>query len=115
MVPIVAGLPFGIGMGLIFMALLNYLGDSYGAYTASAMATAACTRSICGALLPLAAKPMYSRLGIGWASSLLGFVTLGLSVIPFVFALYGERIRLSSPFCQELAKRQRESAAKGQQ
>lgn len=62
-VPMLAGLPFGIGFLFIFMALLNYLADAYGIYTASAMAAASCTRSIFGAILPLAAKPMYTTLG----------------------------------------------------
>ncbi|PGH19699.1 hypothetical protein AJ80_03854 [Polytolypa hystricis UAMH7299] len=107
-VPVLAGLPFGIGIGVVFIALLNYLADSYGIFTASAMATAACLRSISGAVLPLAAKPMYARLGIGWATSLLGFIGLIMVAIPFVFAKYGERIRASSPFCQMLKQKQRE-------
>lgn len=62
-----------------------------------------------GAALPFAAAPMYRALGIGWASSLLGFVALGLSGIPFVFWIYGERILGNSKWAQELA-REKEAA-----
>ena len=100
-----AGLPSGIGFMLIFMALLNYLTDAYEVFAASAMAAASCCRSVLGALLPLAATPMYDRLGVAWASSLLGFLSLAMSIIPFAFIRYGDRIRTNSKFCQELKKR----------
>lgn len=104
-VPTLAGLPFGIGFLLIFMALINYLADAYQIYAASALAAASCSRSILGALLPLAAKPMYDRLGVSWASSVLGFLSLGMTIIPFAFIKYGDRIRARSKFCQELLER----------
>ena len=104
-VPMLAGLPFGIGFVLIFMALLNYLADAYEIYAASAMAAASFSRSIFGTTLPLAAKPMYSALGIAWATSLLGFLSMALTVIPFAFIKYGYRIRANSRFCQELKER----------
>lgn len=84
------------------MALMNYLGDAYGVFSASALATAACTRSISGTLLPMAARPMYRNLGIAWANSLLGFIMLVMVGIPFVFIRYGQRIRAGSPFCQQV-------------
>ncbi len=46
------------------MALLNYLVDAYEVFAASAMAAASLTRSSFGAVLPFAAKPMYSALGV---------------------------------------------------
>ena len=45
---------------------------------------------------------MYAKLGISWASSLLGFLSLGMTIIPFAFIKYGDRIRGNSKFCQEL-------------
>lgn len=104
-VPTLAGLPFGVGFLLIFMALANYLADAYQIYAASALAASSCSRSIFGAVLPLAAKPMYDRLGVSWATSLLGFVSLGMSIIPFAFIKYGDRIRANSKLCQELLER----------
>ncbi|CAD6577884.1 MAG: hypothetical protein ASARMPRED_008439 [Alectoria sarmentosa] len=107
-VPMLAGVPFGMGFMLIFMALLNYVTDAYEVYAASGMAATSCCRSIFGAVLPLAATPMYKSLGVSWASSLLGFLSLAMSIIPFAFIKYGDRIRENSKFCQELKKRKEE-------
>ena len=107
-VPMLAGLPFGIGFLLIFMAMLNYLTDAYKVYAASALAAASCCRSLFGAVLPLAGKPMYDALGVAWASSVLGFLSLGLTIIPFAFIKYGDRIRANSKFCQYLEEKNRQ-------
>jgi hypothetical protein len=40
---------------------------------------------------------MYAKLGLGWGNSLLAFVALAFSPVPFVFFTYGERIRKSFP------------------
>ncbi|KAJ5555449.1 Major facilitator superfamily domain general substrate transporter [Penicillium sp. DV-2018c] len=101
-VPFLSGIPFGMGYLLIFMAMLNYLTDAYETLSASAQSAASCTRSIFGAVLPLAAKPMFNRLGVPWACSLIAFLSLGVSIIPFAFIRYGNRIRANSKFCQEL-------------
>ncbi|KAJ5493748.1 Major facilitator superfamily domain general substrate transporter [Penicillium fimorum] len=103
-VPFLSGIPFGMGYLLIFMAMLNYLTDAYETLSASAQSAASCTRSILGAVLPLAAKPMFNRLGVPWACSLIAFLSLGVSVIPFAFIRYGDRIRANSKFCQELKR-----------
>ncbi|PBP27481.1 major facilitator superfamily transporter [Diplocarpon rosae] len=104
-VPMLAGLPFGMGFVLIFMALLNYLADAYEIFAASAMAAASCARSVAGAVLPFAAAPMYRRLGVPWASSLLAFASLGMCAIPWVFLWKGDRIREGSQFCRLLKER----------
>ncbi|CZR69647.1 related to fluconazole resistance protein (FLU1) [Phialocephala subalpina] len=104
-VPMLAGVPFGMGFVLIFMALLNYLTDAYEIFAASAMAAASFSRSLAGAVLPFAATPMYDNLGVAWASSLLGFLSLGMCVIPFLFLWKGDRIREGSKFCQYLKEK----------
>ena len=121
-VPMLAGIPFGMGFVLIFMALLNYLTDAYEIFAASSMAAASCCRSLAGAVLPFAATPMYTRLGVPWASSLLGFLSLGMCVIPFLFLWKGDRIRAGSRFCiylkekkeKELEDLRRERAARAE-
>ncbi|KAM3067349.1 hypothetical protein ACMFMF_009841 [Clarireedia jacksonii] len=104
-VPMLAGVPFGMGFILIFIALLNYLTDAYEVFAASAMAASSCCRSLAGAILPFAAKPMYSRLGVAWASSLLAFLSLGMCAIPLIFLWKGDAIRERSVFCRELKER----------
>ncbi|KAK6592017.1 major facilitator superfamily transporter [Botrytis cinerea] len=100
-----AGIPFGMGFILIFIALLNYLTDAYEVFAASAMAASSCCRSLAGAVLPFAAKPMYTKLGVPWASSLLAFLSLLMCGVPVIFTWKGDRIREGSVFCQELKER----------
>ncbi|KAI5196576.1 MFS general substrate transporter [Aureobasidium subglaciale] len=99
-IPMMSGLPFGIAFNLILIALFNYLTDSYGIYSASALAAASCARSLLGAILPLAQDSMYTTLGIGWATSILGIASVALFPLPFIFIVFGPQIRLRSPFCQ---------------
>jgi ABC-type Co2+ transport system permease subunit len=104
-VPTLAGIMFGIGYLCLFMALLNYLVDAYEIFAASAMAAAGLLRSSFGAVLPFAAKPMYRAMGVAWATSLLGFFSLALCVVPFVFVKWGGRMRERSEFCQYLRQK----------
>ncbi|KAI5298902.1 hypothetical protein KEM55_002801, partial [Ascosphaera atra] len=102
MCPIIAGFPFGLGMSLIFTSLMTYQTDIYGIYSGSALAAAACLRSVTGALVPLAAHKMYGNLGIGWASSLLGFIVVGMLPIPYLLRYYAGNVRAISPFYKSL-------------
>jgi hypothetical protein len=63
-VPMLAGILFGLGYGLLFLALLNYPTDFYEIFAASAMAVSTCTRSIAGAVLRFATTSMYRNLGV---------------------------------------------------
>ena len=111
-VPTLSGLTFGMSFLFIFFAILNYLSDAYVIYAASAAGIASTCRSIGGAVVPLAAKSMFTRLGINWACSLLAFLTMGVSAIPFIFIWKGDTIRANSKFCQELKRMREEELAK---
>ncbi|KAI9924053.1 hypothetical protein MW887_007292 [Aspergillus wentii] len=97
-VPIIGTSFLGVGMLISFMTVSTYLVDAYTIYAASAMAANTVFRSLAGALLPLCGQPMYATLGLGWGNSLLGFIALGLSPLPVIFYIYGERIRNSKMF-----------------
>jgi hypothetical protein len=97
-----------MGYLCLFMALLNYLVDAYEIFAASAMAAASLSRSSFGAILPFTAKPMYRAMGVAWATSLLGFFSLALCVVPFVFVKWGGKMRERSPFCQYLKQKKKE-------
>lgn len=111
-VPTLSALPFGIGFLLIFMALINYIVDAYEIFAASAMGAASCSRSIFGVVLPFAARPMYSRLGIAWSCTLLGLLSVFMGIVPFVFIKYGAKIRANSRWCQELKRKRAEEEEK---
>jgi DHA1 family multidrug resistance protein-like MFS transporter len=78
------------------MAVLNYLGDAYPDHVASVYAGNDLFRSGFGAAFPLFANAMFSKLGLDWGNSLLGFVSLVF--IPVIFYLWknGETIRHKS-------------------
>lgn len=96
MVPIVGTGLVGFGLLMTFMPANTYLVDVFTVHAASAMAANTVLRSLMAALIPLSSQKMYAALGYGWGNSLLGFVSLLLVPIPFVFIKYGERIRARS-------------------
>ena len=95
-VPIIGLFPFGFGMVGIFGTLQTYIIDSYPRYAASGIAAVTVTRSLFGALLPLAGPYMYDAMGYGWGNSLLGFLTLAMIPMPILFHRYGQILREGS-------------------
>ncbi|WPG99602.1 synaptic vesicle transporter [Acrodontium crateriforme] len=98
LVSIAAGIPFGFGMVLVFLGIMNYLIDSYTIFAASVLAANAVLRSIFGAAFPLFTAQMYANLGIHWASSIPAFLALACVPFPFLFYKYGKRIRTGSKY-----------------
>lgn len=97
--PVIAEGFFGCGNLLIFMAATLYLMDFYGPlYGASAMGANNLARYLLGAAFPLFIVQMYERLGIGWSTSLLGFISLAMTPIPWAFYLWGPRLRAMSKY-----------------
>lgn len=104
MVSVAAGVPFGFGMMMVFLPVLNYLVDAYTIYAASAVAANSSVRSVFAAAFPLFAKPMYENLGIHWASSLIAFLALACVPLPFFFYKYGSAIRTRCRYSAESEK-----------
>ena len=101
-----SGVLHGLGDDLIFVGLNNYLTDSYGVFSASAIASSVFTRYIGAAiLLPLASYHMYSNLGVPWSCTILGLLCFMMSLIPFGFIRYGPALKKRSKFCQKLEER----------
>ncbi|KAI1100301.1 bicyclomycin resistance protein [Jackrogersella minutella] len=91
--PIIGTAVVGIGNLIVFMSVQMYLVDAFTIYAASAIACNTVVRSLAGAVLPLAGLPMYSKLGIGWGNSLLGFIAVALFPVSLVIIKYGESLR----------------------
>ncbi|PWY66038.1 MFS general substrate transporter [Aspergillus sclerotioniger CBS 115572] len=91
----------GFGTTAVIIGNANYLIDAYSKYAASALGAVGLVENISIAFLPLAATAMYSGLGFQWASSLLGFVSLGLVAMPFVVMRWEVEIRARSLFMKE--------------
>ncbi|KAK0509370.1 hypothetical protein JMJ35_007764 [Cladonia borealis] len=94
--PIIGSSFFSFGTFLLFNSVLNYLPDAYPEYAASVLAGNDFMRSSFGAGFPLFAAAMYNNLGVAWASSTLGFLSIAFIPIPFVLYKYGAQIRKKS-------------------
>ncbi|KAI1749727.1 major facilitator superfamily domain-containing protein [Xylaria castorea] len=91
---------FIVGFGSLFIAIpaQAYLVDCFGsAASASALAANLVIRAPFGALLALVAPPLYARLGLGWGNSVLGFIVLAFTPVPWLLYHYGETIRNRFP------------------
>ncbi|KAB8298341.1 hypothetical protein EYC80_002067 [Monilinia laxa] len=101
----------GFGIYSIYLAVVNYLTDSYEKYNASALSAASLGRNTFGAFLPLGSPALFTNLGFHWASSLLGFVALVLSLAPVLLLVKGEEIRKRSPFMKEATFSKKDAVA----
>ncbi|KAK1724410.1 major facilitator superfamily domain-containing protein [Colletotrichum acutatum] len=95
---VLAGIPTGIGIMTIFIQGLVYLIDTYAQLSNSAIAANVFLRSWVGAGFTMFATSMYNKLGVAWASSLLGFICVSLIPVPVLFFKYGEVIRKKSVY-----------------
>ena len=91
--PVIGTVLLGFGFFTIFQSALNYLIDTFQKYAASAIAANTFLRSVLALAFPLFVDPMYSKLGIPWATSVFAFFAVLLVPIPYLFYLYGPRIR----------------------
>ncbi|KAK7451300.1 hypothetical protein VKT23_012641 [Stygiomarasmius scandens] len=113
--PAVATIAIGMAISLIFISFLSYLVDTYLMYSASAFASNTVIRSLVAAAFPLFTVQMYTGMGINWASTLIGLVSLILAPMPFLFFKYGRIIRARSKFAPcidlKIAKEMEESSS----
>lgn len=100
-VSVLAGVPFGFGMVLVFLGIMNYLIDAYTIFAASVLAANGVIRSVFGAVFPLFTDQMYTNLGIHWASTIPAFLALACLPFPFLFYKYGGAIRSRCKYAAE--------------
>ncbi|KAH8910652.1 MFS general substrate transporter [Coniochaeta sp. PMI_546] len=97
--PVVALVPFSWGNLCLFISMLQFTVDTYtGTVIASATSANSLSRYGLSGAFPLFAIQMYTRLGINWATSLLGFISVALLPVPWVFFKYGKKIRALSHY-----------------
>jgi hypothetical protein len=118
-----ATVPFGFGMVLVFLGIINYLVDTYKIYTASVLAANSVLRSVLGAVFPLFTSYMqafqpyfvplfdwlnyfrrFNKLGSHWASSIPAFLSLLCVPFPFLFFTYGPAIRKRCKYAADSAR-----------
>lgn len=97
-VPIIGSALIGMGTMFSFLPVQMYLVDAFTVFAASAIAANVVVRSLFAGVIPLAAPQLYGTLGLGWGNSVLAFVALCFSPVPFLLIRYGEQIRTSPRF-----------------
>lgn len=97
-VPIIGTMFIGIGTVIITATGQIYMMDMFGPQgAASALAAVSLVRNGSGAFLALAADPLYEKIGLGWGQSVLAFITLAFTPLPFFFYKYGGWLRERFP------------------
>ena len=102
-VPIIAQVLFVICCWNLFQVTFAYLALGFPDYVASVFAGNGLFRAGFACSFPLFGRAMYNNLAIdgypvGWGSSIVGFIALALSVVPFVLYKYGDILRAKSKF-----------------
>lgn len=97
--PIVAQGTALLGSIMIYVPCNFYMLDVYGSkYGASASGASSLSRYTLSAAFPLFVTQMYEALGVGWATSVLGFVALAMAPIPWLFYCAGPWLRARSVY-----------------
>ena len=85
------------------MATIDYMIAAYGPYSASATGGNALARDFLAGISAMYATPLYNRLGLEWASTLLAFLAIIVAIPVYIFYWKGPAIRERSKFAQSLA------------
>ncbi|CCE66167.1 hypothetical protein TPHA_0O02010 [Tetrapisispora phaffii CBS 4417] len=101
--PIFAEVLFVINSFGLFQSTFAYMALSFPDHVASVFAGNGLARAGFACAFPLFGQAMYNNLGsekypVGWGSSLLGFISIVMSVIPFLLYKYGATLRSKSKF-----------------
>ncbi|WLF78734.1 Multidrug transporter flr1 [Lodderomyces elongisporus] len=102
--PLIGIALFSAGAFLIFQTLFNYMASSFKVeYLASVFSSNAFFRSVSAGCFPLFGRALFKNLGtqkfpVGWGSSLLAFLSLGMLLIPVFFYLNGPKLRARSAY-----------------
>jgi hypothetical protein len=105
-VSMVFSMLIGIANYAIYGATIDYMVESYGAYSASATGGNGFARDFLAGIAAVYSVPLYSNIGkrpLVNASVLLGALAIVFTVPIYVFYWYGPKIRAKSKFAQQLA------------
>ncbi|KAK5484925.1 hypothetical protein LTR83_008751 [Exophiala xenobiotica] len=91
--PVVAGAVLGFCDPLLWLAMLNYITDSYPNVAASAIAAFLIPSFLIAAALAHAGVAMFANMNTKWAFATLGFVSFGLVALVYVLFFFGPRLR----------------------
>jgi hypothetical protein len=96
--PIISNIPIGFGIIAIFISTYQYLIDAFTKEAASALVGITFVRYvIAGGMIPVSI-PFYRNVGVHWTLTVLGALAVLMAPVPYVFYIYGAKIRTKSKF-----------------
>lgn len=99
MAPIASGALFGFSLVLIFFSILTYFSMAYPPLSvASALAANNMTRYIVSSVFPLFTVQMMENLHVYWGVSVFAFIAIAMIPVPWLFSIYGARLREKSKY-----------------
>lgn len=108
--PVVASGLWGWSIYTLILMTYTYTEDSYGIFSASALAGIGLVRNAAGCGFPLFARQLFINEGFQYAGLLLACLALVLMPIPFVLARKGERLRQRSPWARQMIEHEDKTA-----
>ncbi|KAK3168480.1 hypothetical protein OEA41_004928 [Lepraria neglecta] len=96
--PLAASVLFGYGILCVFISSYQYIIDAYEAYAASALASATLIRYVAAGGMIEVSIPFYKNLGVHWTLTILGCLSALLVPVPYLFYIYGVKIRKWSKY-----------------
>jgi len=97
-VPIAGSSLFTAGAMIMYISILNYLGESYPKHTASVLAGNELFTSMCGATFPLLIPSAFHKFGVLRSSMILAIVAMAFVPLPYVIAMRGPKLRKRSAY-----------------
>lgn len=96
--PLLAGVLFGYGVLCVFISSYQYIIDSYEMYAASALTSVTLVRYVTAGGMTVVGIPFYKNMGVHWTLTILGAISALLVPLPYLFYMYGKRIRGMSKY-----------------
>lgn len=89
---------FGYGILCVFISSYQYIIDSYESYSASALAFVTLVRYVVAGGMTVVGIPFYRNMGVHWTLTILGGISALLVPVPYLFYIYGHKIRKHSKY-----------------
>lgn len=96
--PLLAGVLFGYGVLCVFISSYQYIIDSYEMYAASALTSVTLVRYVTAGGMTVVGIPFYKNMGVHWTLTILGGISALLVPVPYLFYIYGRKIRAKSKY-----------------
>ena len=96
--PLGASVLFGYGILCVFISSYQYIIDSYESYSASALVSITLIRYVTAGGMVEVGIPFYENLGVHWTLTILGAISALCVPLPYLFYIYGPKIRKRSRY-----------------